>query len=106
MRERFLGRLTVSYSLRPVGDGTVYRRWPGEYQVFAPDPEKPGRFRCIAEMRSRPGGEDLMDLMDAAARGSVVTENGDVVAKPAGVVDNIFRTIRTVQSFMKGVAGL
>jgi hypothetical protein len=37
MRNDFLSSFLVSYSLRPVGDsGTVFRRYPGRWQVIIP----------------------------------------------------------------------
>lgn len=36
MREEFLGGFSTVYSLRPVGDiGSVFRRYPGMWQVRA-----------------------------------------------------------------------
>jgi hypothetical protein len=44
LRENFLKRFNVTYSLRPVGEvGTVFRRYPGLWMVFVEDPELPGR---------------------------------------------------------------
>ena len=44
LRETFLKRFNVTYSLRPVADvGTVFRRYPGLWMVFVEEPELPGR---------------------------------------------------------------
>jgi hypothetical protein len=44
LRENFLKRFNVTYSLRPVGEvGTVFRRYPGLWMVFVEEPELPGR---------------------------------------------------------------
>jgi hypothetical protein len=44
LRDNFLNRFTVTYSLRPVGDiGTVFRRYPGMWKVFVEEPDLPGR---------------------------------------------------------------
>jgi hypothetical protein len=44
LRENFLKRFNVTYSLRPVGEvGTVFRRYPGLWMVFVEEPDLPGR---------------------------------------------------------------
>jgi hypothetical protein len=44
LRETFLKRFNVTYSLRPVGEvGTVFRRYPGLWMVFVEEPDLPGR---------------------------------------------------------------
>ncbi len=99
VREQFVSRLLVTYCLRPVGDGTVYRRYPGRYQVFAADDAAPGRFRRIAESQSRPAGEDLADMLEQAAR-----EGPDgQPAPPEGIVGNLTRTIGTMLRFMNSL---
>lgn len=58
MRESFLSRFTTTYSLRPIADvGSVFRRYPGMWQVFVQDAQVQGRYKLIAERLSRPGGE-------------------------------------------------
>lgn len=39
--------------------GTVFRRYPGMWQVFVEDLEAPGRYKLIAERPSSPAGEGL-----------------------------------------------
>ncbi len=101
VRENFLSRLTVTYSLRPVGDGTVYRRYPGLYKVFAGDEATPGRFRLIAETPSRPAGEDLADMLDAAARGGEGPDGEG--ARPQTLVENIGRSVGSMMRFMNSL---
>lgn len=44
LRERFLKRFNITYSLRPVGEvGTVFRRYPELWKVFVEEPSLPGR---------------------------------------------------------------
>ena len=44
LRENFLNRFNVTYSLRPVGElGTVFRRYPELWKVFVEEKELPGR---------------------------------------------------------------
>lgn len=86
MRQEFLSTFTVTYSLRPLGEfGTVFRRYPGQWQVgcesphicaatrlslvdcthngsncalqvFIEDESTPGRYSLVAEMKDRPTG--------------------------------------------------
>ena len=49
--------------VRYAGDvGTVFRRYPGMWQVFVEDLEAPGRYKLIAERPSSPAGEGLPHL--------------------------------------------
>ncbi len=44
IRDRFLRDFTVTYSLKPIGEvGSVFRKYPGMWQVFVEDLELPGR---------------------------------------------------------------
>lgn len=57
LRKTFLNTFTVTYSLYPIGDiGSVFRRYPGIWQVFIEDPGTPGRYRLAAEKDERPAG--------------------------------------------------
>ena len=108
-RERFTSRLAVTYCLRPVGDGTVFRRFPGPYQVFAADAAQPGRYRLIAQLDSRPGGEELAEMLDAAER----ERDGPSSFGPDGtprapgfaeaVVDNLSKTVGSMVRFMNSL---
>lgn len=58
LTKQFLSTFTTSYSLRPIAElGSVYRRYPGMWQVFLEDPNaEPGRYILAAERPSRPAG--------------------------------------------------
>lgn len=109
-RERFLSRLTVTYCLRPVGDGTVFRRFPGAYQVFAADPLLKGRFRRIAQLDARPGGEELAEMLDAAererdGRGSFEADGTPrALGLAEGVVENLSKTVASMMRFMNSLS--
>lgn len=59
LTKRFLSTFTTSYSLRPVGEvGSVFKRYPGQWQVFVEDPAmEPGRYLLAAERPTRPAGQ-------------------------------------------------
>lgn len=105
LRESFLKDFATTYSLRPVGDvGSVFRRYPGLWQVFVQDPELPGRYKLAAEKASRPGGEDLdLIIMNALGMTGGVDGNGDGNNEP-GIVDKIGLTISSLQRFMKSLS--
>lgn len=57
MRDQFLTTFVTTYSLRPIEEiGSVFRRYPGLWQVFVADDAMPGRYKLAAEQRTRPAG--------------------------------------------------
>jgi hypothetical protein len=42
---------------------SVFRKYPGQWQVFMEDEANPGRFNLIAEQATRPVGESLEDIL-------------------------------------------
>jgi len=100
LRETFLKDFVTTYSLRPVGDvGSVFRRYPGLWQVFVQDASFPGRYVLAAERPSRPGGETL-DLIIFEALGGVggkVGGDGEAVANGPGLVDQIGLAVNSLR---------
>jgi len=77
LRDSFLGEFMTTYSLRPIGDiGSVFKRFPSQWQVFIADKESPGRYLLAAERPSRPGGEEL-DIIVMKALGVDESANGE-----------------------------
>jgi len=105
LRESFLKDFATTYSLRPVGDvGSVFRRYPGLWQVFVQDSELPGRYKLAAEKASRPGGEDLdLIIMNALGMSGGADGNDDGSNEP-GFVDKIGLTISSLQRFMRSLS--
>lgn len=103
LRETFLKDFVTTYSLRPVGDvGSVFRRYPGLWQVFVADPELPGRYRLAAERPSRPGGEAL-DLIILEAMGGGGTGPDGEGGEP-GFVERVGLTLNSLQRFMRALS--
>ncbi|GBF95285.1 hypothetical protein Rsub_08316 [Raphidocelis subcapitata] len=109
MRNNFLDRFTVTYSLRPVGDvGTVFRRYPGMWKVFVEEPELPGRYRMVAERPGRPAGEALDYIIDQAlnpgggpadgAAGGAAGGAGDFGAQLRQVATGMARFMRSLSN--------
>lgn len=114
LREDFLGTFTISYALRPVGDaGTVFRRYPAPWQVFAADPASPGRYLLVAERSSPPAGEALERIFEEAAGGGGGGGGGDGKdggeggsggGGGGGLLASIGSTIRSLQRFARQVS--
>lgn len=103
MRDSFLNRFTTTYSLRPIQDvGSVFRRYPGMWQVFVQDPELPGRYKLVAERLSRPGGEAL-DYILMEALGPQAGAEGEQQGG-AGFINQLGVTISGLQRFMRSLS--
>jgi hypothetical protein len=106
LRDRFVGGFTVAYSLRPFGDGTVFKRYPGNYQVFAPDPARRGRLMLLSEQIRRPDAEEVADLMIEAARPDAGARDGSAAAGRAGsgVLESAVKSVTSMLRFMQSLA--
>lgn len=104
MRESFLSRFTTTYSLRPIADvGSVFRRYPGMWQVFVQDAQVQGRYKLIAERLSRPGGEDL-DYILMSEFGAPEGGEGGQQGGATGFVNQLGVTISGLQRFMRSLS--
>lgn len=99
LRDRFVGGFTVAYSLRPFGDGTVFKRYPGNYKVFGPDPDRRGRLLLLSEQLRRPDSEEVADLMLAASGAAASDAEGG-----AGVLESLVKTVGSMFRFMSSLA--
>jgi hypothetical protein len=102
MRENFLGKMTVTYSLRPLPwcNGSVFKAFPGPWKLYLEDQDEPGRFKLIDEFSQRPAGEELDDIVSAAFR--PVGEDGQAVEK--STVEKVFGIVREMQRFAKSLS--
>jgi hypothetical protein len=101
LRDNFLKDFMTVYSLRPIGDiGSVFKRFPSQWQVFVADPETPGRYTLAAERPSRPGGEDL-DYIVMKALGAETREDE---SSELGIVDQVSMVVRNLQRFMNSLS--
>jgi uncharacterized membrane protein YgcG len=113
LRDGFLSGFTIAYALRPVGDvGTVFRRYPAPWQVFAADPASPGRYLLVAERDSPPAGEALDRILEEAMGGGGGGGSGGMDGReggggdgggggPGGVLASVGATVRSLQRFMR-----
>ncbi|KAL3143325.1 hypothetical protein ABBQ38_002162 [Trebouxia sp. C0009 RCD-2024] len=102
LTKQFTSTFTTSYSLRPVGDvGSVYRRYPGQWQVFVEDPSmEPGRYLLAAERPSRPAGEELDAIIEEALGLQQDPEGGG----NKGIFASIGSTISSLQRFSRSLS--
>ena len=98
LRDRFVGGFTVAYSLRPFGQGTVFKRFPGIYKVFGPDAEQRERLVLLQESVRRPDPEEVGDMM-LAAEGGGKGEGGE--AGGMGLMEGLAKTVMEMQRFMR-----
>eukprot|EP00878_Enallax_costatus_P020024 GHUV01021153.1.p1 GENE.GHUV01021153.1~~GHUV01021153.1.p1 ORF type:complete len:236 (+),score=74.14 GHUV01021153.1:722-1429(+) len=104
LRDNFLKRFTVTYSLRPVGEvGTVFRRFPEQWKVFIEEPELPGRYRLAATRPNRPAGEAL-DLIIMQAFGQAPAEGEAQQQSSKGLLSTIGATMASMQRFMRSLS--
>eukprot|EP00890_Picochlorum_soloecismus_P002082 jgi/Picsp_1/2875/NSC_01100-R1_protein len=102
LRDNFLKDFMTVYSLRPIGDiGSVFKRFPSQWQVFVADPETPGRYVLAAEQPSRPGGEDL-DYIVMKALGDGEAREDE--SSELGIVDQVSMVVRNLQRFMNSLS--
>ncbi|KAI3430548.1 hypothetical protein D9Q98_005141 [Chlorella vulgaris] len=106
MRDSFLSRFTTTYSLRPIAEvGSVFRRYPGSWQVFVQDPDVQGRYKLVAERLSRPGGEAL-DYILMEAFGEMEGGEGGKEGGSGGTsfVNQVGLTLSSLQRFMRSLS--
>lgn len=102
MRENFLGKMTVTYSLRPLPwcNGSIFKSYPGAWQLFLEDSEEPGRFKLIDEFAQRPAGEELDEIVEAALR----PKGEDGEAKEKTAAEKVLGMMREMQRFARSLS--
>ena len=105
LRESYLKNFVTTYSLRPIGDvGSVFRRYPSLWQVFVQDDKSPGRYKLVAELPSRPGGEALDLIILEALGGEQSGVEGEAGSQGPGFVNQIGLTLSSLQRFMRSLS--
>ncbi len=57
LRERFLSQIETCYYLRPIEGGSIYRAYPGPWQIWRET--SPDEYELVSDVPSRPSGEDI-----------------------------------------------
>lgn len=96
-RDNFVSTFTVVYSMRPLPEGAIFRRYPGLWQVFLDDTERPGRYKLAKEQPRRPNPDDL-DLL--LIGGEADEDNGEPspLARAMGVFASFNRFMRSLSN--------
>eukprot|EP01023_Acetabularia_acetabulum_P010249 TRINITY_DN1469_c0_g1_i1.p2 TRINITY_DN1469_c0_g1~~TRINITY_DN1469_c0_g1_i1.p2 ORF type:complete len:201 (-),score=47.02 TRINITY_DN1469_c0_g1_i1:1616-2218(-) len=102
IRDRFLSQFLVTYSLRPIGEvGTVFRKYPGMWQVFLADESMQGRYKLVAEKPGRPAGDALeLIVQEALNSGEKDGEEGQGL----GFLQSIGQTMSSLSRFMNSLS--
>lgn len=94
-RDNFVSTFTVVYSMRPLPEGAIFRRYPGLWQVFLDDKEKPGRYKLAKEQPSRPNPDDL-DLLLLDVQAEEENEEPSPFVRAMGVFASLNRFMRSL----------
>ncbi|KAJ7526753.1 hypothetical protein O6H91_16G021600 [Diphasiastrum complanatum] len=95
MRENFLSTFTSVYSLRPVFAGAIFKSYPGIWQIFLEDKERPGRYLLAKEQMSRPNPDDIDNLL-LGGGGNDVNEEPSSLAKAMRVFASFNRFMKAL----------
>jgi hypothetical protein len=81
LRERFISTLTTSYYFRPLEGLTIYRTYPGAWQIFSTQTGEPA---ILQELSQKPTGEALEKIMNELFEQTATeaTENSPEASKP------------------------
>ncbi|KFM28504.1 hypothetical protein F751_5732 [Auxenochlorella protothecoides] len=108
MREGLLAGFTTAYHLRPIGDtGSLFKMYPGRWQVFLEDASSPGRYSLVRELGSKPPYEDLMLIVEEHMRTSAGPGDSEAGAAPAegpNVFEQVGRTVANLQRFARSLS--
>ncbi|KAI5057639.1 hypothetical protein GOP47_0027654 [Adiantum capillus-veneris] len=94
-RDNFVSTFTVVYSMRPLSQGAIFRRYPGLWKVFLDDKERPGRYILAREQPSRPLPDDL-DVLLMEGQEEEASEEPSPFAKAMGVFASFNRFMRSL----------
>lgn len=92
LRERVIDAFETTYYLRVYGWGVLLRAYPGEWGVWIDDEAEASGFRCLRTFATRPGNDEIEELLDNDADGGAPKAGGDWIRKLS----------RFVKVYMKG----
>lgn len=96
-RDNFVSTFTVVYSMRPLPQGAIFRRYPGLWKVFLDNTERPGRYILASEQPTRPLPDDLdLLLMKGEGEEGDSSEEPSPLAKAMGVFASFNRFMRSL----------
>jgi len=95
MRQRLLSKFTTVYSVRPRQDATIFRHYPGLWQIFVDDSKQPGRLILAKEQPTRPTLDDI-DMLLLGGGNSGDGEEPSAMANAVGVFASFNRFMRSL----------
>ncbi|EPS58011.1 hypothetical protein M569_16806, partial [Genlisea aurea] len=92
----FLSTFTVTYSMKPLPSGAVFRCYPGLWKVFYDDEERPNRYVLGKEFLQRPDSEQLEIVFNG--RGEMEKQGGgaSLFDQAAGVFSSFTRFMKMI----------
>lgn len=101
MRNNFLSTFLTTYSIYPLSfpSGSVFKKYPGRWQVFLEEENNAGRYKLVAERSSRPAGEQLDDIL----LGFDVTEGDNAVPREKTMLDEVGGVLVGMRRFMNSL---
>jgi len=109
MQKRFMPKFTHTYYLSPMGGGavSVFRKYPGLWQVWRERADMEGRYDLLFEQASRPAGDDLFYRLDEADRRDELVARGEDPDAPENAepsfMDDLARTLKTNLRFLNSI---
>lgn len=97
LRERFLSKIETCYYLRPLDGATLYRAYPGLWQVWGDAIPPAIEGEILSETASKPVGE----VLDRILMGEADDENPDA---PSGGVKKSPGIMAGLQNFLKALS--
>jgi len=95
LRSSFLRTFTVVYSMKPLTSGAVFRCYPGMWQIFLDDKERPGRYILAKEQSMRPDADDL-DMVFFAGKKVDDEENPSFLVETMSTIASFGRFMRSL----------
>jgi hypothetical protein len=93
LRERFLNQFVSCYYLRPMETATVFRAFPGTWEVWI---NKNGEDEKVAEVEQRPAGEALEQILVQAYEGDADTPDAIKQAVKPGLMSSLQGFLRAL----------
>jgi hypothetical protein len=96
MRERLLSKFTTVYSVAPRPEATIFRQYPGLWQIFTEDTKQPGRLILAKEQPSRPTLDDIDMLLLGGGSGEDGEQEPSALANAVGIFASFNRFMRSI----------
>mmetsp|Transcript_49175 Transcript_49175/g.93915 ORF Transcript_49175/g.93915 Transcript_49175/m.93915 type:complete len:355 (-) Transcript_49175:422-1486(-) len=105
MRVNFLSTFLVTYSIYPLSSpsGSVFKKYPGQWQVFLEEENNVGRYKLVAERSARPAGEDLDDIIMGLTGDNPNEDGEDGEPREKTLIEQVGGAVVSMQRFMRAL---